>query len=157
MCIHKIKKSYRTVFEKLAKKYQNTQIWPFRPWKMTFRAIQPNQSFDSSLVKYTPWEASCLNRDKVIKYVLRKFPPSEKWAKFDLSDLQKWHLARFNQIHIFTVHWYHPKESVNHKRIIVINRFWEIILLSEKLTPTTDHDDGRISIRKAPLPFGWWS
>ena len=24
----------------------NCKIWPYRPWKMTFRAIQPNLSFD---------------------------------------------------------------------------------------------------------------
>ena len=41
--------------------------------------------------------------------------------------------------------------------------FWEINILSEKLTTTTDDgrqtttDDGRIGIRKAPLPFGWRS
>ena len=34
--------------------------------------------------------------------------------------------------------------------------FWEINILSEKLTPTTT-DDGRIGIRKAPLPLGWRS
>ena len=27
-------------------KCKKSQIWPFRPWKMTFRAIQPNLSFD---------------------------------------------------------------------------------------------------------------
>ena len=26
--------------------FKKSQIWPFRPWKMTFRAIQPNLSFD---------------------------------------------------------------------------------------------------------------
>ena len=36
--------------------------------------------------------------------------------------------------------------------------FWEINILSEKLTTTTvDDDDGQIGIRKAPLPFGWRS
>ena len=39
--------------------------------------------------------------------------------------------------------------------------FWEINILSEKLTTTDDGrrttDDGRIGIRKAPLPFGWRS
>ena len=35
--------------------------------------------------------------------------------------------------------------------------FWEINILSEKLTTTTTDDDGRIGIRKAPLPFGWRS
>ena len=27
-------------------KWKKSQIWPFRPWKITFRAIQPNLSFD---------------------------------------------------------------------------------------------------------------
>ena len=53
---------------------------------MTFRAIQSNPSFDSSLV---PSEAPCINREKVIKQYLRKLPPSKKGAKFDLSDLLK--------------------------------------------------------------------
>ena len=40
--------------------------------------------------------------------------------------------------------------------------FWEINILSEKLTTTDDGrrqttDDGRIGIRKAPMPFGWRS
>ena len=35
-------------------------------------------------------------------------------------------------------------------------RFWKINILVEKLTPTTDAD-GRIGIRKAPLPSGWRS
>ena len=34
-------------------------------------------------------------------------------------------------------------------------RFWEINILSEKLTMTDD--DGQLGIRKVPLPFGWRS
>ena len=30
----------------MTSKCKKSQIWPFRPWKMTFRAIQPNLSFD---------------------------------------------------------------------------------------------------------------
>ena len=30
----------------MTSKCKKSQIWPFRPWKMTFRAIQPNISFD---------------------------------------------------------------------------------------------------------------
>ena len=43
-----------------------------------------------------------------------------------------------------------PKKEKN-----VSDSFGEIKLLIEKLT--TDDDDGRIGIRKAPLPFGWRS
>ena len=30
----------------MTSKCKKSQIWPFRPWKITFRAIQPNLSFD---------------------------------------------------------------------------------------------------------------
>ena len=30
----------------MASKCKKSKIWPYRPWKMTFRAIQPNLSFD---------------------------------------------------------------------------------------------------------------
>ena len=30
----------------MASECKKSQIWPYRPWKMTFRAIQPNLSFD---------------------------------------------------------------------------------------------------------------
>ena len=30
----------------MASKCKKSQIWPYRPWKMTFRAIQPNLSLD---------------------------------------------------------------------------------------------------------------
>ena len=42
----KERKSYWTVLEQMASKCKKSQIWPYRPWKMTFRAIQPNLSFD---------------------------------------------------------------------------------------------------------------
>ena len=42
----KIEKSYWTVLEQMASNCKKSKIWPYRPWKMTFRAIQPNLSFD---------------------------------------------------------------------------------------------------------------
>ena len=30
----------------MASKCKKSKIWPYRPWKLTFRAIQPNLSFD---------------------------------------------------------------------------------------------------------------
>ena len=30
----------------MASKCKKSKIWPYRPWQMTFRAIQPNLSFD---------------------------------------------------------------------------------------------------------------
>ena len=127
-------------WQKVAKQPNLTFFEPFGPWKITFRVIQSNPSFGSSL--YPPWEASCINREKVIKQFLRKLPPSKKRAKFDLSDLLKWPLGWFNQIHIFTMHWYHPKEATCQKRKKVIKQFWEIKHLIEKLTKDDD-DDGR--------------
>ena len=93
---------------------------PFGPWKMTFRVIQSNPSL--AVHEYPHWEASCINREKAIKQFLRKLPPS-KGAKFDLSDLSKWPLGWFNQIHIFTMHWYHPKEATCQNRKTVIRQF----------------------------------
>ena len=73
---------------------------------MTFRVIQSNSYFDSSLVFSLG----------SFKQFLRKLPPSAQLAKFDLSDLSKWPLGRFNQIHIYTVHWYLPKEAPRQKK-----------------------------------------
>ena len=42
----KIEKCYWIVLEQMASKCKKCQIWPFWPWQMTFRAIQPNLSFN---------------------------------------------------------------------------------------------------------------
>ena len=65
-------------------------------------------------------------------------PPSKKGAKFDLSDLSKWPLGGFNQIHIFTMHRYHPKEATCQKRKKVIRQF----LRNQAFNWKVD-DDGR--------------
>ena len=45
-----------------------------------------------------------------------------------------WPLGQLNQIHIFTVHWYLPKEAVHQKKKKKLSdNIWEIKLLSEKL------------------------
>ena len=49
----KYRKSYQTVFEKIASKWKMDQIWPFWSLKWTFRMIQPNPHFDSTLVPST--------------------------------------------------------------------------------------------------------
>ena len=118
-CMQEIKKSYLTTLRKLAKSRKKPNLTffrPFRPWKMTFRPIQSNPSFASSFSALIGKRFSCINREKVIEQFLRKFPQIKKGAKFDLSDLLKWHLGWFNQIHIFTVHGYLPKEAVHQKR-----------------------------------------
>ena len=78
----------RQILRKLAKS-SKTAIFdvfrPFGPWKMTFRAIQSNPSFDSSLV--SSLGSFMHNRKKVIKQFLRKLSASKKEAKLDLSDL----------------------------------------------------------------------
>ena len=56
-----------------------------------------------------------------------------------------------NQIHICTVHEYLPKEAVHQKIKKLSGRFWEI---NWKVDAAAD---GRIGIRKAPLPSGWRS
>ena len=75
--MQEIKKIYRTAFEKIGKKVaKQPSLTLFGPFKMTFRAIQSNPSFDSSFVPSL--EASCINRENVIKQFLRKLPPSKK-------------------------------------------------------------------------------
>ena len=37
------------------------------------------------------------------------------------------------------------------------NSFWEINILSDKLTTMTTDDDEQLGIRKVPLHFGWRS
>ena len=68
---------------------------------MTSRAIQSNPSFDSSLV---PSLGSFMPQYRT-SYHTENCLPSEKC---DLPDLtfNKLPLGRFNQIHIFTIHWY---------------------------------------------------
>ena len=60
----------------------------------------------------------------------------------------------FNQIHILQYISTFLRKLHAKKEKKLSGHFWEINHLSEKLT--TD-DDGRIGIRKAPLPFGWRS
>ena len=124
-CIQEIKKSYQNAFEKIGKAYQNCQIWPFldlsdlSKWPLEWF----NQIHLLTVHQYPPCEASCINREKVIKQFLRKLPPSKKGAKFDLSDLLKWPLWWFNQINIYTVHGYLPNEAIHQKRKKVIRQF----------------------------------
>ena len=122
-----------------------------------------NQIHLLAIHQHPPWEASWQNREKVIKQFLRKLPPSKKGAKFDLSDLLKWPLWWFNQINIYTVYGYLPKEAIHQKRKKVIRQFLRNYYFKWKVDDdgrrrrTTTTDDGRIGIRKAPLPFGWRS
>ena len=124
---------------KLAKSSKNSQIWPFsnlldlENWPLEWF----NRIHLLAVHSYPPWEASCINREKVIKQFLRKLHPSKKRAKFDLSDLSKWPLGWFNQIHIFTMHWYHPKEATCQKRKKVIRQFLRNQAFNWKV------DDGR--------------
>ena len=98
----KIEKSYWTVLEQMASKCKKSQIWPCRPWKMTFRAIQPN--LPSYVIYVTPKKLHAKKEEKLLKrFWDRPLPPPPS------------------------------------------------ILLDRQ------RDDGQISIRKAPLPFGWRS
>ena len=152
------KKLYARNKEKLSDRFwvnwqkvaKNSQIWPFsnlldlEKWPLEWF----NRIHLLAVHYYPPWEASCINREKVIKQFLRKLPPSKKGAKFDLSDLSKWPLGWFNQIHIFTMHWYHPKEATCHKRKKVIRQFLRNQAFNWKVddgrrTTTTTTDDGR--------------
>ena len=84
----KLSDSFWENLQKVAKQPNFTFFWPFGPWKMTFRAIQSNPSFDSSLVLSL---GSFLHNSQI-------------WPFSDVSDLEKWPLERFSQIHLLTVH-----------------------------------------------------
>ena len=112
------KESYQNVFEKIGKTYQNSKILPFSDLsdleKLPLEWF--NQIHLLTVHYYPPCEASCINREKVIKQFWRKLPPSKKGAKFDLSDLLKWPFWWFNQINIYTVHGYLPKEAIHQRK-----------------------------------------
>ena len=142
-CIQEIKKSYRNVFEKIAKTYQNSQIWPFSDlsdlskWPLEWF----NQIHLLTVHWYPPCEASCINREKVIKQFLRKLLPSKKGAKFDLSGLLKWPKYDDSIKSIFIQYMgTFLRKLYTKKEKKLSGSFWEINILSEKLTTT---DDGR--------------
>ena len=86
-------------------------------------------------------------------------------AKFDLTDLEKWCLERFNQIYLSTCDLCRPKETPCQKRRKLLKRFWDrphpppppppSILTDGRTDGQTP--DGQHGIRKAPLPFSWRS
>ena len=81
----------------------------FLTLKEDLKAIQSNLSFDSSLVPFLA--ALCQNREKVTQQFLSKWPSNAKRAKFDLFDLEKWPLERFNQIYLSICDLCHPKKA----------------------------------------------
>ena len=73
-----------------------------------------------------------------------------------------WHfrpLKAFNQIHIFTMHWYLLKEATCQTWQKVIIQFLRNQAFKLKVDGQRDRqtDDGQLGFRKAPLPFGWRS
>ena len=61
--------------------------------------------------KRPKYDLSDLERDKVTEQFWSKWPSNAKRAKFDLFDLQKWPLERFNQIYLSICDLCHPKEA----------------------------------------------
>ena len=105
----KWRKSYWTVLEQMTSKCKKSQIWPFRPWKMTFRAIQPNLSFDM-------WFMS----------PKRSLMPKKKKSYWSVSEIDP-----------------SPPQS------------WRTDRRTDGRTDRRTTD--KSCIRKAPLPFGWRS
>ena len=63
------------------------------------------------------------NRETVTEPFWSKWPASAKGTKFDLSDLEKWPLERFNQIYLLICDVCHPKEAACQKRKKVTEAF----------------------------------
>ena len=146
--------STSALLNNIDKYVKKSKIWPFLPWKKTFRAIQANLSFDSSLVPF--FGSSMPNREKVTEQFWSKWPPNAKRAKFDLV---KWPLERFNHIYFSICDLCHPKEATCQRRKKVTKEFLRLTpppLLTDGQTDRQT-DDGQICIGKAPLPLGWWS
>ena len=127
--------------------------WPFF-WPLE----RFNQTHLLAVHQHPHWEASCQNREKIIRESVfwENCRQSKKSAKFDLSDLYKWPLGWFNQI---TVHWYLPKEASCQTSKNVIRPFlrnqcfkWKV---DDRRWQTTD--DGQLGIRKSTLRSGWRS
>ena len=91
------------------------QIRPFWPWKRTFRAIQVNPPF-WQFISTLPGKLYA----KIEKKLLNSFGANglqvQKEAKFDLTDLEKWPLERFNQIYLSICDLCHPKEAPCQKK-----------------------------------------
>ena len=125
-------KLFWTVFQK------NTKIWPFSDLsdlsQLPFRVIQSNTSFGSPSA---PFLGSLL--PKIEKGLL---PPSEKWAKFTLSYL-------YIQPNPYVYSTLVPSEGS-----FIPKKSYQTLF--EKSTKhfkwKVDADDGRLGIRKSPLP-----
>ena len=82
-------KVIKQFFEKIASKWQMGQIWPFWPFKLTFRMIQPNPHL---VHWYLPDKAPCQRRKKVIKQFLRN--KDFKWKVDDDDDGRRRRITR---------------------------------------------------------------
>ena len=117
---------------KLAKSSKIPKFDPFmtfEPWQMTFRVIQSNP-----VHQHPHWEAPWQH----LTFLTYKIDIQDDSTKSTFLQYIGTFLTNL-----------HAKEEQK-----LSNRFWEINILSEKLT--TD-DDGRIGISKAPLLSGWRS
>ena len=119
------------------------QIRPFWPWKWTFRAIQANPSFGSSLVPFlgNSWEA------KIEKKLLNSVGANGlKVKKSKIWPYRPWKIT-FRAI--FDMWFMSPKRSFMPKKK---KSYWSV---SETPPPVNldGRTDGQIDIRKAPLPF----
>ena len=71
----------------MAPKCKKSQIWPFQPWKINFRAIQPNLSFD---MWFMSSQRSSMPKTK--KKLLKRFldwPLPHSWRRTDRRTTDK--------------------------------------------------------------------
>ena len=122
---HMVQSNWATsvLLNNIDKDVKRGQIRPFWPWKRTFKAIQANPSFGSSLV---PFLGSYMPKYRKSYWtVLEQMAHlSAKRAKFDHTDLEKWPLERFKQIYLSICDLYvTPKKLHAKKEEKVLKRF----------------------------------
>ena len=107
--------------------WKMSQTWHSLPWQWPLEWF--NKTLLFPVYCHHPGEASCQNREKVTEHILNKWTISGKIgevANLDLSELEKWHLERFNQIQLWVVNWYHPWEgSCQNREKVTVQCFCE--------------------------------
>ena len=164
------------------------------------------KSISWQLINIIPKKLCTKNKEKLSNRFWenwQKVAKPQNLTFFNLSNLEKWPLEWFNQIHLLAVHQHPPWEASWTSYQTVFEKiaskckmgqiwpFWPLKFTFRMITPNpyvystlvpskgssmpkmkkvirpflrnqpfkwkVDDDDGRIGIRKAPLPFNWRS
>ena len=104
-----------------------------------------NQTCLLTVHLYPSLAALWQNREKVTEWFWSKWPPNAKRANFDLFDLEKWPLERFNQIYLSICDLCHPKEASCQKKK---KSYWSVSEIDPSPPPLNldGRTDGRTDI-----------